>query len=78
MYSWVEQNFNQEKKYFASDEQFIKVMRKKSIGIFKREIWQMSQKNIKGIQQELEDKFSFFFKVFGIDNTKDLVDKIYT
>ncbi len=78
MYSWVEQNFTEERKGFESETQFIKVMRKKSIGIFKRETWQMPKNNIKGISKELEEKFVFFFKVFGVINTQDLVRKIYT
>lgn len=77
MYSWVEQNFTEQKKNFDSDRQFIKVFRKKALGIFKKEIWQMLDKNIKGIRRELEEKFLFFFKIFGVYNTKDLIKKIY-
>jgi len=78
MYSWMEQNFAEERESFVSGQQFMKVFRKKSLGIFKKNIWQMPKKNIKGISKELGEKFLFFFKVFGVNNTRDLVKKIYT
>ncbi|MDO8524348.1 MAG: class II fructose-bisphosphate aldolase [bacterium] len=78
MHSWVDQNFAEEKENFWSNIQFFKNFRKKTLGIFKKNLWQMPEKNIKLIGKELEENFLFFFKVFGVDNTKSLVDKIYT
>ncbi|MFH0739547.1 MAG: class II fructose-bisphosphate aldolase [bacterium] len=77
MYSWVEQNFAKEKQEIENSLQFIRIFRKKSLGTFKKQIWQMPEKNIKGIRQELEEKFLFFFKIFGVSNTQELVRKIY-
>jgi len=78
MYAYTEQTFNIEQKGASSYLQFIERFRKKSLGIFKKQIWQIPEKDIKKIKLELEEKFEFFFKVFGVNNTKDLVDKIYT
>lgn len=78
MYSYVLQNFTEERKNFESDEQFIKVFRKKSLGIFKKQLWQMPDKNIKKIASQLEEKFQFFFKVFGVSGTRDLIKKLYS
>jgi len=77
MYSWVEQNFTEERKNFETYAQFIKVMRKKSIGVFKRNLWQMPKEDIKAIRKELEEKFEFFFRVFGVNGAQDLIKKIY-
>lgn len=77
MYSWVEQNFPEQRKNFTTDQQFIKVFRKRSLGIFKKEIWLMPSRNIKGICQELEEKFLFFFKIFNVNDTEKLIKKIY-
>lgn len=77
MYSFLEQNFAKEREGFESSLQFIRILRKKALGIFKKQIWQMPEKNIKKIRQELEERFTFFFKIFGVCDTKNLVDKIY-
>lgn len=78
MYSLIEKSCSIQAKKYETNIQFLQIFRKKAFGAFKKEIWQMPKKNIKGIKKELEEKFLFFFKVFGVTNTKDLVDKIYT
>ncbi|MDD4989984.1 MAG: class II fructose-bisphosphate aldolase [Candidatus Pacebacteria bacterium] len=77
MYAYISQNFSREQRSFESEKQFFYAFRKKALGIFKKEIWQMPKKNINGICEELEEKFRFFFKVFGVNNTKDLIKKLY-
>lgn len=74
---WTKQNFAIEKSDFQSEIQFEKIYRKKSLGVFKREIWKMPFKNIKGIREELEKKFSFFFSVLGVRDSENLIKKIY-
>ncbi len=78
MYTYTEQNFSIERKSASSYIQFIERYRKKSLGIFKQQIWKIPEKNIKQIKLELEEKFKFFFKVFGVNDTQDLIKKIYT
>ncbi len=77
IYSWLEKNFIKERDGSSSRAQFIKIFRKKVIGFFKKELWQMAKKNLKDIDKDLEEKFGFFFKIFRVSNTQDLVNKIY-
>lgn len=78
MYAYLLQHFPEEQKRFASETQFLYALRKKALGIFKKEIWQMPPKNINGICEALEEKFRFFFKVFNVNNTQELIKKLYT
>jgi len=50
---------------------------KKTLGNFKKEIWNIPQKNIDKICQELEEKFVFFFRALNVSGTSDLIKEIY-
>lgn len=77
MYSLVQEEFSLQAKKCETEIQFLQIFRKKALGVFKKEIWQMPKKNIKIIGQELEREFEFFFKVFNVNDTRDLMKKIY-
>ena len=77
MYSFVQENYSTLVKEYKTNAQFLQVFRKKALGVFKKEIWQMPKKNIKNIRHELEKSFKFFFKVFNVSNTRDLIKKNY-
>ncbi len=55
-----------------------KIHSKKDLGVFKKEIWDIPQKNIDKICQELEEKFTFFFKELNVSDTSDLIENIYS
>ena len=76
MYSWVRKNFK--KKEEETEEQFLYKNRKRALGPFKKEILKIPQKNVKNICEELEEKFSMFFKKLNISETKYLVEEIYS
>ena len=78
MYSLARESYSIQAKKCETDVQFLQIFRKKVLGAFKKEIWQMPKKNIQGISKELEEKFTFFFKIFGVNDTKNLIKKIYT
>jgi len=77
IYSWLKDKFWQKKKTTDTEEQFIYKFRKKALGIFKKEIWNIPQKNIDKICEELEEKFIFFLKSLNVSDTSDLIEKIY-
>lgn len=53
------------------------IEKKKALGLLKKDIWGISQKNIAQICEQLEEKFAFFFKALNVSGTKDLIKKIY-
>jgi len=77
MYSFVSESYFYKAKQYQTEVQFLQIFRKKALGVFKKEIWQMPKKNIKTIKKELENKFRFFFKIFNVADTGDLIKKIY-
>lgn len=75
IYSYLKENFANEKKESESEEQFIYKTRKKGFGPFKKKLWDL-QDNIKdAICKDLEDKFLFLFNKLNVVNTKDLLNK---
>jgi fructose/tagatose bisphosphate aldolase len=78
VYKWVNNNFISHKKESQTEQQFLYKNRKRALGHFKKEIWQIPQKNIDKISEELEDKFSLIFHKLGVEDTVDLIKEIYS
>ena len=76
IYQWLKEKFSKKEK--ETDLQFFYRTRKKALGIFKKEIWSLPQKNIDKISQEIEEKFIFFFKKLNVFNTFDLIREVYS
>ncbi len=55
-----------------------KIHSKKDLGPFKKEIWDISQKNKDKISEEIEKEFVFLFKALKVSQTKDLINSIYS
>ncbi len=77
MYSWLENKFPEERKSTQTDVQFLYKFRKHALGPFKKEIWNIPQKNLKKICEELEAKYLFFLKSLNVSNTRDLIEETY-
>ncbi len=77
MYQWLSESFYLERKDYQADAQFFYKFRKRAFGPFKKEIWGMPQINIDKICEQLEDKFTFFFRNLKVSGTKDLIQHIY-
>jgi hypothetical protein len=58
-----------------SEEQFIYKTRKKAFGDFKQELWQLPEENLKGIRDELEERFTLLFHKLKVTNTVDLINR---
>lgn len=68
-------NCQDERKAGESDEQFVYKTRKKAIGPFKKQMWEMPESAKKPIIDALEAKFEFLMEKLAVYGTKDLVAK---
>ena len=65
------------KKEEGTEKQFIYRKRKLMLGKFKKDIWNISKDKRDKISAELEKRFIFFFKKFGVSNSTEIVNKTY-
>jgi fructose/tagatose bisphosphate aldolase len=73
LYAWVAENAKDERKATDTDEQFFYKSRKKAIGPFKRQLWDMPAESRQTIAKLYDGKFRFLFDQLNIKNTKDMV-----
>lgn len=73
IYAWLDVNAKDERKASDTDEQFYYKTRKKALGPFKRQIWNMSADVKAALAKAYDDKFEFLFTQLAIGNTKDVV-----
>jgi fructose/tagatose bisphosphate aldolase len=72
---WCFANAPDERKSGESDEQFVYKTRKKTIGPFKKRMWDMTDEAKAPIMRDLETKFGFLFEKLGVVNTREVVAK---
>jgi len=75
IYQWIRENLQSERKPDWTDEQFIYKLRKKAWGHFKKEVWDLPDEIKTKISQDLTKKFSFYFDVLKVADTKELVQR---
>lgn len=73
MYAWLDANAQSERKPTDSDEQFYYKARKKAIGPFKAELWNLRADVRQAIGQSLQETFAFLFAQLNVTGTADLV-----
>jgi fructose-bisphosphate aldolase class II len=73
MYRWLDQNAQGERKDGDSDEQFYYRARKKAIGPFKRQLWDLSPDIRQQIGADLERTFGFLMDQVAVGGTADVV-----
>ena len=66
----------EERKAGQTDEQFLYTTRKKAIGPFKRQLWDLAAKD--EILATQAQKIAFLFHELGVDNSRDMVDRYVT
>jgi fructose/tagatose bisphosphate aldolase len=71
--SWCFANAEDERKSGQTDEQFVYTTRKKTIGPFKRQLWDLATKD--EILAAQRAKIDFLFRELGVDGRRDLVDR---
>ncbi len=74
--SWCTVEAADERKAGQTDEQFLYTTRKKAIGPFKRQLWDLAAKD--EILATQAQKIAFLFHELGVDNSRDMVDRYVT
>jgi hypothetical protein len=75
MYAWVRENAKDERKPGDSDEQFFYKSRKKALGPFKRQLWEMPAEVMREVASLYDRKFRFLFDQLAIKGTREIVAK---
>jgi fructose/tagatose bisphosphate aldolase len=75
IYEWLSTNAKDERKPTDSDEQFFYKTRKKALGPFKRQLWDLPSDANATLARAYDEKFTFLFKQLAIPNTADIVAK---
>ena len=75
MYEHCRQNFPDERKPSDTEEQFIYKARKKALGAFKRELWELPEGDRERIRGVLNETFSFLFRQLRVENTMEIAQK---
>ncbi|CAN5142440.1 class II fructose-bisphosphate aldolase [soil metagenome] len=78
MYEHCRQNFPDERKPADTEQQFIYKARKKALGAFKRELWEIPEESRAQIRETLREQFAFLFRKLQVDGTAETVSRIVT
>ena len=73
MYEHCRQNFPDERKAGDTDEQFIYKARKKALGAFKRDLWELPEGDRERIRGALREQFDFLFRQLRVNGTAETV-----
>lgn len=73
IYSHLSYKYRDEKREDETDEQFLYRMRKKAFGDFKKQMWDLPEKNLNEIGDTLENRFSLLFQELNVVGTTELV-----
>jgi len=73
MYEHCRQNFPDERKPTDTEQQFIYKARKKALGAFKRELWEMPETHRAAIRTTLQEQFDFLFRQLRVNGTLETV-----
>jgi fructose-bisphosphate aldolase, class II len=71
MYAHCRTEFADERKN-DTEEQFLYKSRKKALGAFKRELWEMPEEVRAEIRGALQEKFDFLFRQLSIQDTAEM------
>lgn len=73
VYAWLRENARDERKPSDSDEQFYYKTRKKALGPFKRQLWDLDASIREQLGTAYDEKFSFLFTQLAVANTRGIV-----
>jgi len=73
MYAWVREHAQEERKPKDTEEQFLYKARKKALGPFKRQMWDLGDAARRAIGQTLEEQFTFLMGKLKIGDTAPVV-----
>ena len=72
---WLDENAAEERKRGETQEQFLYKTRKKAIGPYKEQVWNLPEGTRSAIRDTLQKKFAFLFEKLRIHDTRDIVRK---
>lgn len=75
IYEWLRQNAKDERKPGDTDEQFFYKTRKKALGPFKKQFWDIPSDVKARLAKEYDQKFSFLFTQLAVVDTREIVDR---
>jgi fructose-bisphosphate aldolase, class II len=75
IYRWLDENAADERKPKDSADQFYYKTRKKALGPFKRELWDLPEGVRDALARVYDKKFAFLFEQLAVSGTADLVNK---
>jgi fructose/tagatose bisphosphate aldolase len=75
IYRHLSEKYINERKQGETEEQFLYKTRKKAFGDFKKEMWSLPEGNLRGIREELENRFSLLFQKLNVIGTRSLVSR---
>jgi fructose-bisphosphate aldolase, class II len=75
IYGWLKENAKDERKPTDSDEQFFYKTRKKALGPFKRQLWDLPEPSKATLAAKYDEKFEFLFTQLAIGKTASIVAK---
>lgn len=73
IYAYLRKEHAADWKEGKTEEQFLYEARKKALGPFKRELWNLPEEVRATVGQELEAQFIFLFEQLGVTDTADMV-----
>jgi hypothetical protein len=75
VYTWLRANAADERKPKDSEEQFIYKTRKKALGPFKRQLWDLAEETRASLGASFDKKFAFLFTQLGAAGTARHVER---
>ncbi|MDB4877716.1 MAG: putative fructose-bisphosphate aldolase [Gemmatimonadetes bacterium] len=75
IYEWLKTNAKDERKPTDTDEQFFYKTRKKALGPFKKQLWDLPSDAKAKLAKAYDEKFTFLFNQLAIGNTAAMVAK---
>ncbi|MCJ7733550.1 MAG: class II fructose-bisphosphate aldolase [Anaerolineales bacterium] len=75
IYTWLDENSKNERKEGQTDEQFYYKTRKRALGVFKKNIWNITPDQLTKITAAWDTQFRDLFERLGIKNTRPYVDQ---
>jgi hypothetical protein len=75
IYRHLRDKYTSEMKQGDTSEQSLYKTRKRAFGDFKKELWNLSGENLRGIGNTLEGRFSLLFRKLKVAGTVDLVSR---
>jgi fructose/tagatose bisphosphate aldolase len=75
IYEWLSVNAKDERKSTDSDEQFFYKTRKKALGPFKKQLWDLPDSSKAALGKVYDEKFTFLFNQLAIGKTAAIVSR---